>query len=247
MVKKRTLSQDKRKPGSKGFSSLVAALKDHFDKQLAQLPGELQDRIVKDLWPMDTVWDKVTAGQRRDLAEQWDYQHDPETEDERQQQWDLLVRCDEIQREITQIESRNWTDFTDRREQLAQLQDARGRLAKAERDLANFEQSMGSHGRGAGSTPVSAATIKARFVVPNVTHNGRWWDQRMRDAKRYGLAGSRASKGTGKRPSLWYPHRVAGWLVDKQHMTEKQVAAILRRNFPDCADTADLLDPPSGG
>lgn len=98
-----------------------------------------------------------------------------------------------------------------------------------------------------GPRPVTSRKIKVAFVIPRQPNNGAWWDQRMRDAKDYGLAGCRAARGRGRQASLWRPGEIAGWLVDKKHMTAEQVANILRKHFPDCADAADYLDPQRKG
>jgi hypothetical protein len=98
-----------------------------------------------------------------------------------------------------------------------------------------------------GAKPVASSKIKAAFAIPRENNNDSWWDTRMRDAKDYGLIDSRAAPGRGSRPSLWYPDRIAGWLLDKKHFQSKQIAGILRRSFPDCADYADVIDPPGDG
>ncbi len=67
----------------------------------------------------------------------------------------------------------------------------------------------------------------------------------MRNANRYGLTGCRVAPGRGRKPSAWNPDQVAGWLLEKKHFSSpKEIARILRRRFPDCADYADLIDPP---
>jgi len=96
------------------------------------------------------------------------------------------------------------------------------------------------------SKPVTSRKIKAAFVIPHEKDSAAWWDQRMREAKDYGLVGHRAARGRGNVASLWYPDQIAGWLVDKNHMAAGQVAKILRREFPDCSESADLLDPQLG-
>jgi hypothetical protein len=102
----------------------------------------------------------------------------------------------------------------------------------------------------ATSKPVSSVVIKTAFVMPRRETSDKWWDTRMRDAARYGLLDCRAFPGKGKRPSSWYPDSVAGWLVDKQHLSASKVAAILRRSFsdcPECAEYANSLNPQTGG
>lgn len=90
--------------------------------------------------------------------------------------------------------------------------------------------------------PVTSKKIIAVFVIPGQASNKKWWDRRMGEVKDYGLTGCRASPGRGKRPSLWYPDQIAGWLIDKKYMSTQQVAKILRKEFPECSETADMLD-----
>ena len=92
--------------------------------------------------------------------------------------------------------------------------------------------------------PVSKADIVFYFKVKSdEATNEKWWDRRMRDASRYGLIDCRASQGRGKVPPMFYPDRIAGWLIDQEHMDKHAAAEILRKHFPQCAEVAELLDP----
>ena len=53
------------------FNSLTTALEGWFDKPLADLPGEQQQRIRDDFFPMP--WDSLNEDQRRSVAAQMDY------------------------------------------------------------------------------------------------------------------------------------------------------------------------------
>jgi len=91
--------------------------------------------------------------------------------------------------------------------------------------------------------PVPSAEIIHCFrVKPDDRKNGTWWNDRMRAAKKYGLVTARAAPGRSRTPSHWYPAEVATWLADKKHFPVKKAADILRKHFPECGDTADLLD-----
>ncbi len=96
------------------------------------------------------------------------------------------------------------------------------------------------------SKPVSSRKIKSAFAMQSSTTGGKesdaWWGQRMRDAKDYDLVPCRASPGRARKPSFWYPDQLAGWLVDKNYMTEKQVAEVLRQHFPDCPYCSDVAE-----
>ena len=70
------------------FDSLTLALEDWFDTRLADLPDALRQRVLQEFSPMP--WDKLSADQRRSVALQLDYQHDPATEKDRQKWWDFF-------------------------------------------------------------------------------------------------------------------------------------------------------------
>jgi hypothetical protein len=57
------------------FDSLALALEDWFDKPLHELPDGLRQRVEQEFFPM--AWDELSAEQRRSVALQLDYQHDP--------------------------------------------------------------------------------------------------------------------------------------------------------------------------
>ncbi len=98
-------------------------------------------------------------------------------------------------------------------------------------------------------TPVPSSHIISSFRVrSDPDANQKWWRERMRDAKRYGLAVCRASQGRGNTPSYWYPGLIATWLTDSRrgttHMDPRKAAASLREHFPECTDIADRIHPP---
>lgn len=87
----------------------------------------------------------------------------------------------------------------------------------------------------------SSAIINAFRIKEDDAENSNWWDQRMRDAKRYGLINARTAKGQLQNPSYWRPDLIACWLVDKHHLSAKTVKRIVLHHFPDWADTLDYL------
>jgi hypothetical protein len=87
----------------------------------------------------------------------------------------------------------------------------------------------------------SSAIIDAFRIKDSDTDNAQWWDQRMRDAKRYGLINARTAKGQLQNQSYWRPDLIACWLVDKHHLSAKTVKRIVLHHFPDWADTLDYL------
>jgi hypothetical protein len=86
-----------------------------------------------------------------------------------------------------------------------------------------------------GAEPsVSSGRIVAAFKVrPAERENAKWWDLRLRNPRRYRLASARAARGVAKRPSRWYPVRVAGWLIDEKLIARDAVLRAMEKNFPD--------------
>jgi len=73
---------------SQEFESLTLAFEDWFDKNLEDLPETIHQRVERDFSLIP--WGDLSAAQRRHLALQIDYQHDPATEQERQFWWDFF-------------------------------------------------------------------------------------------------------------------------------------------------------------
>lgn len=108
-----------RRNDEKSFASLSSALAAWFETPFDYLPGEQWYRVKTDFWPMP--WDALSPKQRREVAAQWDYSHDPEMEDERQQSWDLFCRQDAVQREIREWEALKPQSITEKAEQTDRL------------------------------------------------------------------------------------------------------------------------------
>lgn len=68
------------------FHALTLALEGWFTTPLCDLPDALRQRVEKEFAPMP--WDQLSAEQRRTVALQLDYQHDPAAEANRQFWWD---------------------------------------------------------------------------------------------------------------------------------------------------------------
>lgn len=97
---------------------------------------------------------------------------------------------------------------------------------------------------------VPAARIRSCFaVMRDEDANDEWWKDKMRDAKRNGLAECRVGRGKpGPGGSLWRPELVAAWLVDRdtksiQGLGPSAVRHMLKR-FSGCAEAAETLFPP---
>lgn len=88
----------------------------------------------------------------------------------------------------------------------------------------------------------SADIIHAFRVKDEESENAAWWDQRMRDAKRYGLVDARVARGRLQNPSCWRPDLIAFWLIEKGHLPTVVVNRVLQEHFPDWVDTSGHLD-----
>ena len=85
------------------FESLTLALDGWFDKKLDDLSNALRQHVERNFFPLP--WDRLTADQRRRAALQWDYQHDPATEQERQYWWNFFARRNELRKQKEQWQS----------------------------------------------------------------------------------------------------------------------------------------------
>lgn len=82
------------------FVSLTTALDGWFDRPLSKLPKLLQERVRRDFVPMP--WESLSSKQRQSVARQWDYNHDPATEPDRQFWWDFFIKKDELEKQVEQ-------------------------------------------------------------------------------------------------------------------------------------------------
>lgn len=114
-----------------GYESLSGALEGYFDKPFGELPDAQRERVERDFFPIP--WDSVTPDQRRYRAAEWDYQHDPATEQEREFWWQFFLRKDAIEEQI-----KKWTAVAT--PTAADLAQQETRLAALERELANMQK-----------------------------------------------------------------------------------------------------------
>jgi hypothetical protein len=85
---------------------------------------------------------------------------------------------------------------------------------------------------------VPSGKIVAAFKVKVVdSENRKWWDDRLRAVKKYGLKDARAALGGAKRPSQWYPLLVAAWLIEKKYLPPAIVLRAVEKHFPDVNTT----------
>lgn len=112
------------------FDALTQALEDWFDRPLGELPDALRQRVEREFFPMP--WEQLSGAQRRSVATQLDYQHDPATEQDRQFWWDFFQRIDELQKQVAEWEAVAAPTA-------AELAKKETRLAELQQELARME------------------------------------------------------------------------------------------------------------
>ncbi|MDP1647851.1 MAG: hypothetical protein Q8M01_06590 [Rubrivivax sp.] len=101
------------------FDPLTLACEDWFATPLCELPDALRQRVEKEFAPMP--WDHLSAEQRRSVALQLDYQHDPATEKAREDWWVFFNRMSALEAELAR-------EGASDRVNLDELLDGSGRL-----------------------------------------------------------------------------------------------------------------------
>jgi hypothetical protein len=94
----------------------------------------LRDRVDKDFSPM--LWDVLTPDQRRSIAHQWDYHHDPAAEGDRKFWWDFFVKKEEIEQQIEDwraVDAPTAGDLARKESRLAELEKELARMKRCER------------------------------------------------------------------------------------------------------------------
>lgn len=84
------------------FVALAPLIEPVIEQSFAQLAADVQCLWKERILLFD--WDHLAPDQRRQLALQQDYQHDPATEDERQATVDLVCELHDVQRQIDELE-----------------------------------------------------------------------------------------------------------------------------------------------
>lgn len=121
------------------FDALTFALEDWFDTPLRDLPDAARQRVEQEFFPMP--WDNLSADQRRSVALQLDYQHDPATEHDQKFWWDFFERVDSLKKQLAEWEvvtTPTATELALKETRLAELKqelsrmDAQKRLARGD-------------------------------------------------------------------------------------------------------------------
>ena len=112
------------------FDSLTWALEAWFDRPLGELPEALRQRVQQEFFPMP--WDQLSADQRRSVALQLDYQHDPATEQDQKFWWDFFERVGGLKKQVAEWEAVATPTA-------AELATKEGRLAELQQELTRME------------------------------------------------------------------------------------------------------------
>jgi hypothetical protein len=130
------------------FESLTLALEGEFEKTLDELPDALRHRVEHTFL---VPWGSLSPSQRRSLTEQWDYQHDPATEVERQYWWDFFQRRRELEKQIETWEcsaTPTASDLAMKEDQLTKLRQELASMDREQREARGDNYPAGSkHGK----------------------------------------------------------------------------------------------------
>ena len=113
------------------FESLTLALENRFETPLDQLPVALRQRVEREFSPM--IWDGLSADQRRSVALQWDYRHDPASEEDHRFWWGYFERKYDLEKQIAAWEAIATPTANDLAQRETRLDELRQGLADLER------------------------------------------------------------------------------------------------------------------
>lgn len=152
------------------FDSLTWAFEDWFDTPLQDLPPALRERAKREFVPMS--WESLAGDQRRSMALQLDYQHDPSTEKEQGFWFDFVDRQHLLQDQLTR-----WTNIATPTAGELALKEAR--LGELRSEIAKMSQLLkkqqGDYYPARPTTP-SAETLDAKYI-PYPKAMGRLFDK----------------------------------------------------------------------
>lgn len=121
------------------FAALTLTLEEWFDTPLSDLPDALRQRVEQEFFPMP--WDRLSADQRRSVALQLDYRHDPATEQDQKFWWGFFERVDDLKKQLAEwgaVAAPTATELALKETRLAELNqeiarmDAQKRLARGD-------------------------------------------------------------------------------------------------------------------
>ena len=87
------------------YQSLEDALEGRFGRPFKRLPAVLRERVSRAFKLIH--WDSIGAAHRQILVRQWDFNHDPRFEAERQAAFDSEAKVAELERQIAELQRTN--------------------------------------------------------------------------------------------------------------------------------------------
>ena len=151
---------------AESFSSLIVALELWFDKPIEEFPVELRRRVKKGFSPM--LWNDLSPNQRRSVAAQWDYQHDPVMESDRQYWWDFYQRMQALEDQIEQwnfIATPTATDLVQKESRLAELQRELANMKKEEKQPYRNPAGRHPHKVDVQAADVAHSTDRPKYIA----------------------------------------------------------------------------------
>lgn len=85
------------------FKPLTGLIEQYATGKFEAMPVSLRERVAQAFFPMPH-WDQLAPDQRRSLAQQNDFQHDPALEPENEYWWQLTCKTHEVESEIKRWE-----------------------------------------------------------------------------------------------------------------------------------------------
>jgi len=152
------------------FNSLALALDTWLSTPLQDLPPELQKRIKQDFSPMP--WDELSPDERLSVAKQWDYQHDPATEQERESWFNFYVKKGGLEAEIAKCETIATPTALDLEAQHRLLADLKSELALMQKQelQASKHEKITKKVENKLNTQQAPAIEKKAMLTPNNTN-----------------------------------------------------------------------------
>ncbi|MDP3333218.1 MAG: hypothetical protein Q8S55_14770 [Methylococcaceae bacterium] len=148
------------------FNSLTVALEVWFDKPMEELPDEQRHRVETDFFPMP--WNDLSQDQRRSVAEQWDYQHNPAMESDRQYWWDFYQRMQALEDQIEQwnfIATPTATDLMQKESRLAELQRELTNMKKEEKQPYRNTADLRHHKVDVQTADVAHSADRPKYIA----------------------------------------------------------------------------------
>lgn len=105
------------------YESIEEKLESYYECQLDQIPEELRNWLLNEFFFQ--IWDGMSAHQRRSAANQYDYQHDPQYEAEREFDFNRFSKKFELQGELKKLqkmEPQSVTEHELKRKRIEEIQ-----------------------------------------------------------------------------------------------------------------------------